>query len=434
MVLATIVAWGHVGLAAERMHDGQVQFEPVPEADAGYQRVPWEDDRPYVADDMAEAMLQHGGMGLDGSTYSEMPLGPCDFLGKGICCPPTWYTEQQIRVFTRTRSREKRLSSEYLPEISAEVGSPVSRERLNTSSVFFDGAEGYYTTIGRHLARDSENRDHFGEFTFWGFNSWEEWNMASGPTMSAFGFTFGSLVSPFGPSFGIFDSPVGGFNRAETHLFRYQSNIDNWELNGRIRPRIRKDRLVLQPNGRWRREERAGAHYSFLYGLRVISLGERSLFQARGRITDGVDTFNTFGDYHVQTGNNLVGLQIGGDMIYRYNKWSGGFRGKVGAFVNSAHHISTIASGGTDPFAEEFPNHRLSDSGSTVAGVIEFGATGKYMITPHFWLTASYDLMWLTGLALAPEQMEFDRVPSGMLNAGGTLFYHGLTAGFEWTF
>jgi hypothetical protein len=76
----------------------------------------------------------------------------------------------------------------------------------------------------------------------------------------------------------------------------------------------------------------------------------------------------------------------------------------------------------------------LKDSRSDVAAVIEFGVTGKYMITPHFWLNAGYDLMWVTGLALAPEQMDFSARPSGHLNTGGTVFYHGLTAGFEWTF
>ncbi len=434
--LAILVAWGQVGLASQPLYGGGVAFEPVFAPDAAYRPGPWEEDitDDFLAEDMARAMAQHRGMGLDGSTYSEEPLGPCDFLGKGVCCPPTWYTEQQVRVFTRTRARRTRLTVEYQPDVTAQVGAPTAFDRMSTKSIVFDASAGYYTTIGRHLMRDSENRDHFGEFTYWGFNSWEEWNRVSGARMGAFGFGFGSLISPFGPSGDIFDSPVGGFNRSDTHLFNYQSNIHNWELNSRIRPRVRKDRLVLQPNGRWRREEQPGPHYSFLYGFRVLTVNERSLFQARGQITDGVDTFNNYGDYLVRTGNAMVGLQIGGDMIYRYNKWSWGFRGKAGALVNSAHHASTISSAGVDPFAVEFPNHHLAASRSSLAGVIEFGATGRYMITPHFWLTGSYDLMWLTGLALAPEQMKFEPNPSRQLNSGGTLFYHGLTAGFEWTF
>lgn len=432
-LLVALMTCGSVGLADEQVLAGQMHLEEIPTPTPGLGAIPWGNEigEDYLDEDMAAALASHGGMGLDGSTYSEHPIGPCDFLSKGVCCPPTWYTEQQVRVLTRSRSRGGVISAEYLPDESAVAGQAVTSGRLSTKSITFNATEGYYTTIGRHLWRDSENRDHFGEFTFWGLHSWDDWAQASGRRL--FGGTVGSLFSPFDLRLNVLDTSVGGFNWSDTHRLSYQSSIHNWELNSRIRPRIRKDRLVLQPNGRWRREERPGAHYSFLYGFRVVSIAERSLFQARGQIVSDPDVFNAFGDYHVWTGNSLVGLQIGGDMVYRYNKWSWGFRGKTGAMVNAAHHISRVRSGG-DPFADELPNYTLKDSRSGMAAVIEFGVTGKYMITPHFWLNAGYDLMWVTGLALAPEQMDFSAQPSGHLNTGGTVFYHGLTAGFEWTF
>lgn len=440
VLLATAVMCECVGLTTEQVALGQYDYgmEPVPTPDAAYRDIPWQGDTTenYLAEDMTTALQQHVGMSLDGSTYSEEPIGPCDFLGKGINCPPTWYFEEQVRVLTRNRARLMRLSSEYSPDLSAQVGNAVSLERMDTKSNTFGISEGYYTTIGRHLARDSENRDHFGEFTYWGFQSWNEWNRVSGAWMGdAYGNTFGSLFSPFGATSNIFDSYVGGFNRANIHYFEYYSQIHNWELNGRIRPRTRKDRLVLKPNGRWRREERPGPYYSFLYGFRVMSINEHSSFQSQGRIYDDVgDSTSFFGNYDVHTGNNLVGLQIGGDMVYRYNKGSWGFRGKVGPMINSAWHVSRISSGGIDPYANVFPNDQLAASNSSVSCVIEFGVTGRYMITPHFWLTAGYDLMWVTGLALAPEQMTFETDPSAKLGVGGTVFYHGLTAGVEWTF
>ncbi len=432
-LLATILAGGQVGWTAERMFAESMGFEPIPTPDPAYREIPWDNEiaGDFLAEDMARAMAQHGGMTLDGSTYSEDPIGPCDFLGKGICCPPTWYSEQQIRVFTRNRPRFRNLSEEFLPDLTPAGEPAVTAARLNTKSITFDGTEGYYTTIGRHLFRDSDNRDHFGEFTYWGFHSWDDWTRVSGRRISPFpGIESGSLFSPFDRTVNLVDTSVGGFNFADTHLFSYQSSIHNWELNSRIRHRIRKDRLVLHPNGRWRREERPGPYYSFLYGIRVINVNERSLFSSRGRIIDPGGPFAISGDYHVRAGNNLVGLQIGGDMIYRFNKWSWGFRGKTAAMINSAHHISTVESAGFGVL----PNFRMSDSSSTVAAVIEFGATGKYMITPHFWLTGSYDLMWLTGLALAPEQMNFEPRPLEKVRVGGTIFYHGLTAGVEWTF
>ncbi len=434
LLLAALFMWGRISAADERVFPSRIQLEEIPTPDPSYGEIPWEKDvdEDFLDEGMATALTRHRGMSLDGSTYSEDPVGPCDFIDKGLCCPPTWYTEQQIRILTRNRARKRTLSREYLPEESTVAGSPVSVNRMGTKSLTFDGAEGYHTTIGRHLWRDSENRDHFGEFTFWGLNSWDDWKMVSGKRISPFfGLETGSLFSEFDPTFEPTNTSVfGGFNFADTHLFSYQSHIHNWELNSRIRPRVRKDRLVLHPSGRWRREERTGPHYSFLYGFRAISIGERSLFESHSRIIEGDEVFDTFGEYRVRTGNNMVGLQIGGDMIYRYNKWSWGFRGKAAAMVNSAHHVSTCVS---DGFGIA-PNFRLSDNRSSLASVIEFGVTGKYMITPHFWLTGGYDLMWITGVALAPEQMSFRPTPSRKLNSGGTVFYHGLTGGIEWTF
>ncbi len=435
VLIATVLACENAGLASEPVFSagrgGQQAFPPDP----AYREIPRDDEvtEDFLDEDMARALAEHRGISLDGSTYSEAPLGPCDFLGKGVCCPPAWYIDQQVRVITRGRPRQRELSSEYLPDVSAQLGTPFAASRMSTKSITFEGTPGYYTTIGRHLARDTENRDHFLEFTYWGFHSWDETRMVTGKRIFPFGgVESGSLFSPFDRTADILGTNViGGFNFADTHVFRSQSHMHNWELNARIRPRIRKDRLVLHPSGRWRREKRPGPYYSFLYGLRAIRFGDQSQFSSRSRIIENGDVFDTFGDYHVWAGNSMVGLQIGGDLIYRYNKWSWGFRGKVAAMVNSADQTSLVRSTGFGVV----PNFQTSDSRRALAAVIEFGATGRYMITPHFWVTASYDLMWIAGLALAPNQMEFTTgEPSGRVDTGATVFYHGLTAGFEWTF
>ena len=66
--------------------------------------------------------------------------------------------------------------------------------------------------------------------------------------------------------------------------------------------------------------------------------------------------------------------------------------------------------------------------------MLEFGVTAKYMITPTCWIRAAYDLMWVHGLALAPEQVQFDATPVNNLDNHGIIFYHGMTIGAEWTF
>ena len=45
---------------------------------------------------------------------------------------------------------------------------------------------------------------------------------------------------------------------------------------------------------------------------------------------------------------------------------------------------------------------------------------------------ASYDFMWITGVALAPEQLQFVANPVNRINTNGMIFAQGVSLGLEW--
>ena len=300
---------------------------------------------------------------------------------------------------------------------------------MSTRNIGFDTAAGYTATIGHYLGRDTDNRDQFVEFTYWGMNAWSDSQTVNGYRITTLGGASGSLYSPF-------ELWVEGFNGADEHTIWYKSQMNNYEVNVRLRPRGREDRLVLHPNGRWRRECQPGDYTSYLIGLRVLSIDERFCFHSKARyelsgLPPKVRT--VYGDYDIDTHNDLFGFQIGGDYIHRQCKWQWGFRGKTGLFVNFADQNSRIVtSGNLDPFAINL-NETIYARRDAVSLLAEIGFVGNYKIRPNIIVSAGYDLMWITGLALAPEQLTFDTTPVEEINKNGHIYSHGLTLELEWT-
>ncbi|MBN2477400.1 MAG: BBP7 family outer membrane beta-barrel protein [Pirellulales bacterium] len=392
----------------------------------------------------------------------------CEVCGGGSRCPADWYLDQHIRIFTRSRPRYETLSLDVyetqLQELQADGSWRITFEGyeatpvVNTRSLSFDVSAGYQTTLGHYLGRDTQNRDHFVEVSYWGLHSWEETVTYNGkrivvpyrsPQEEIRNVEIGSLVSQFdfpeiqGQSGATnvgrepYTGTVGGFNRADQHRFTYGSDFNNAELNVRLSPRGRADRLVLHPNGKWRRECRPGYYTSYVFGLRYMSIHEAFRWHSQGSIVDSPNTVDVFGDYSVRTHNDLVGLQVGGDYIYRHCKWSWGVRAKAGPFINMADQYTdvTVDSFG-DPWTPgdlaELETHQIvrKNEASLMA---ELGLVGTYKIRPNLVLHAGYEFMWITGLAYAAEQLQFERNPPERINLNGHAYYHGFTMGFQWT-
>ena len=238
--------------------------------------------------------------------------------------------------------------------------------------------------------------------------------------------SFGGLFTQYGPTTSIFDSPIGGFNRADLQSLFVRSDIHSFEWTLRLEPRGRADRLVGQPNGQWRRECQQGRYISYMVGARFLLLNESLQFHGEGQF-DAFDANGNLlssrrntGDYGIFTHNNLLGLQWGADVMFRRCRWDWGVRGKVGPYVNFAEQSShSVTNAFGDPYATEALDIHVSDRRDQVAVVGEVALYGDYRIKPNVIAHMSYDFMWIGGLALAPDQLNFHSNPPVDIDANG---------------
>jgi hypothetical protein len=397
-------------------------------------------DNPLVAENQAL---------IDNGLWNGEPMGQCcSICGGGSGDPADWYLEQDVRILNRSRPRDIGISCEFAAENSQLIGNQL----LNTRSASPDISAVWGMKVGHYFARDTLNRDHFLEFEFWGLNNWRDEASGDGQRISlanAQGNTefFGSLYSGyatgtvlnqsnnFAPVWILNGIIVPGFDRADRQTTFYTSSTNNFEVNGRIVPRNHEDRLTMQPNGRWRRECQPGQYVSYLYGLRFLQLNETFRFHSEGTTQVFnpagvlVDTISNTGDYDVVAHNNLLGLQVGADLTFRQCRWDWGIRSKLGAFVNFSDQVSDIASGvaGSPDFV-----HRLAASKHEASLIGEVGFHTSYKFRPNLVGHASYDFMWVSGVALAPEQLQFTQMPINRINTNGLAMFQGLTLGMEW--
>lgn len=387
------------------------------------------------------------------------PVGPCgEITGEGYCCPPAWYLDQRIRIMHHPKTRYEVIGTRAVP-YTDPYGRPQIRyhSAITSKSAGFEPSAGYEVTVGHHLGRDTDNRDHFIEFTYWGAHSWE----AGFATHADHILTTKIMEEEeddeedkhvadanYGNLFSSFDAGVAGFNRATEQRISYRSRLDNFELNLRFRPRGRLDRLVLLPNGRWQRERQPGCHTSFLAGFRGISLDENFGFFSTGPIAynpvEGEPgepyVVDVRGDYVIRTRNDMIGLQAGWDWTVYQGLATWGMRCKGGLFVNFADQYSRIITwGGTDdpnpdPVAT-FPNldeTRLERS-RDISGVLDLGLTTSYRLRQNLVLHAAYDAVFISGLALAPEQIDCQVDAPDRINNGGLMIFQSVSLGLELT-
>jgi putative beta barrel porin BBP7 len=382
------------------------------------------------------------------ATVESVPASSCCAkCGGGACCPPTWYWEENLRVLNRSRPEGIPLALILTPEVFIVPNDPWSppqsdAERLTTTlmsnrSQSFDIAAGYDTTVGHYLGRDAENRDQFIEFTFWGMNEWNDNQQVNALRSIHQGFQNGIFRSyTYGDLFSLFPPEVGGFNRVETYSSYFNSDINNFELNVRFRPRGRSDRLVLKPSGKWQRECQPGKTLSYLIGFRYLSLDESFGFHSAGRFTDNVlnVTNPVSGDYDILSHNDMFGPQIGADLMFHQCRYSYGVQTKLAPLVNFSDQTSTIVTDASgDPLATfgDINDVRYAKR-DDVSLVGEVSILANYRIRKNLVVHAGYHFVWITGLALAAEQIQFQPNAADAINTDGFVFYQGISGGLEW--
>lgn len=178
---------------------------------------------------------------------------------------------------------------------------------------------------------------------------------------------------------------------------------------------------------------------TLLFGFRYMSVPEKFSIFANGEDeNNGPVAICCLSRMDIQTENRLVGLQVGGDGTYRMGSVDFALKAKAGVFVNWASQrtggfaieCQGNALGGA---CEGFQGHK---SNSGAAGVGEGGLFATWNVHRNVALTGGYQVLYIGGLALAPENMPTvnARNAIGQINNSGSAFYHGPSIGVKVSF
>ncbi|MEE8452202.1 MAG: BBP7 family outer membrane beta-barrel protein, partial [Thermoguttaceae bacterium] len=184
----------------------------------------------------------------------------------------------------------------------------------------------------------------------------------------------------------------------------YDSELSSTELNYRHR---HNDRVEL------------------LVGMRWVELVER--FDVVGAEVMGAPTPH----YAMRAGNSMYGFQLGtyAKLFEHGNRFSVDGFVKAGVFANGAYQRTvSIGNLGTVVAASDDEDH--------TAFLSEIGLTGVYRFGDRWTARFGYQVMWIEGVALAPDQIPFTNmipftVGTANLQTNGSSLYHGVHLGFE---
>lgn len=398
-----------------------------------------------------------------------------------------WYADIDAVVMQRTwDSSGFVVMQEFDSAFDQSVGSinaflfrqtvAVQQQSVSESSPGYDGAA--RLALGRFLFRDIANRDHNMEMIVFGGAEWNEQTGAEAqlteagaglfelrsdifgnsaaaslpPTIEAFdqrGLHVPQGIDGSGPTRVDFIPSFVSFDRSRAMQTEYSSDFQSWEWNYSMAQRMRRDRMEMNPAGQWVRRAQPGITWDYLAGLRYFDVGERFDWAAQGIVinappviftrvgntqfyenNDPMQFSDTNGAYNIQTSNNLFGFQLGGGLTYETDRWNVSLHTKHGFMVNDARATSNLTF--TDPndptVAVNNFGRDLHENG--LSYLAQGGLTARYHLRPNLSLRVGWEFMYVTGLALAPNQIDFNPAIN-QLHITGDSFYSGVTAGTE---
>jgi hypothetical protein len=161
-------------------------------------------------------------------------------------------------------------------------------------------------------------------------------------------------------------------------------------------------------------------------GIRYFDLNEDFDWNAFGIDDDGNATTDPqSGNYRVRTDNDLIGSQVGIGWTYETARWSLGLHGKGGMYLNHTDVDSSFeVTGGVTSGASSITVDNLS-------WVAESEVIGKWHLRPNLSLRAGVEIMYVSSVAHASEQLSFVPVSTSHVVAGGDSTYMGGLIGIE---
>lgn len=253
------------------------------------------------------------------------------------------------------------------------------------------------------------------EFSYFGLNYWEGSAALRDPSGGAV-----AVQSPYlGSSIPTADN---GFSAITAH---YNSELHNAEANLR-----------------WYLCESPCGTLSVLTGVRYLSWREQLTLTGK----DDFDP-NRIETTRIRTFNNLIGWQCGGE--FTHGLMQGllhlGGAAKAGIYGNPAlQHTTNVYTGPNAGLAVEGRNLEASSS-----GILEASLHATLWVTGNLKVRSGYQVMYVTGLALAPDNLRLNETtirdidipnipaPPGTaqrINNDSDLFLHGPFAGLEYRF
>lgn len=447
LLLAASQAGAQEELSAPTMDDPGVMPEPMEMESPSLTETAPEAPAEEIVPEPMEGSSAATEAVMDGQVAGEVPFG--ESVRYFDACPPLfessgswlqrgyWYGEFDLVLFNRSWDQKGLLlmhettvgTSPKGPTANAQSGANLPFLTFNELTIDGSkpGTEGVArVSLGRFLFRDGENRDHLAQFTWLGGG-----DFAQRATLEA-STTAGLQVTDY------IDRVNLGFDGAQSARFRYSSDLDSLEANYIVRQRMRRDRLVLQPNGDWVRAANPSRTYSFLAGGRYVNVDEFFLWEAFDIPTSTAAT-PTRGDglMRVSTDNNLLGTQIGGSWGYETARWSITLGGKAGAYWNSMDmkHFHSVpgVTNVTNP-AQSLPanNADIATDENNLSFVGETQLLGRWHLRPNLSIRAGLELLYINGLALAPMQINFQPGGHMPIASSGDEVLMGSSIGMEW--
>lgn len=133
-------------------------------------------------------------------------------------------------------------------------------------------------------------------------------------------------------------------------------------------------------------------------------------------------------NYDLHTTNNLFGGQVGARSCWigSYVNWD--LTGKAGLFGNCANQRQQLSDNNNTVSLRN-----VSSSGSAFSFVGDLNLNACRRLNQKWQVRAGYNIMLITGLALAPNQLDFtNSATSGThLDRQGTVFLHGVNLGID---
>lgn len=165
--------------------------------------------------------------------------------------------------------------------------------------------------------------------------------------------------------------------------------------------------------------------FEWLVGFRYVNWREHLRIHGERFETSDFES----GVYDIRTSSNLYGPQVGARFRHWGKKWGWEATGKAGIFGCDAQQEQYVI----DWQDYTFPDRTHSVSDGQVAFLGELNLTAIYRLNDVWNLRAGYNVIWLTGVALAPDQLDFSgEVPAGnQIASDGGVFLHGVNVGLE---